>query len=394
MFAKGRRSRAYRPAILALAVSLWALAGAANAQSEKPSLFDAAQRGDLSTVNALLMSGADVNAGRSTGYTALFIASQNGHLEVVRALLAAKADPNTSTDVGGRTPLTRALASGHADVALALIEGGADVHARSMGGVTPLMLAAGSDNLAIVNKMLAAGADVDAGTPPRFGTGSCAAPANASAGTTMSAINPAYWAGTCYYSAIGTALGRAAAGGSADIVQALLAAKAAVDARQLNGNTPLTIASAKGRADVVRILLAAKADIGAADDNGHSALMLASANGHVDVVRILLAAKADVNAKARDGSTALMLAMYKDRAEVAQRQQRAVVAALSPTGTASQRAVSTRRRDVVQALLAADADASARDNSGNTPLTLAEQNGHNEIAALLRSATGAVPSEN
>lgn len=41
--------------------------------------------------------------------------------------------------------------------------------------------------------------------------------------------------------------------------------------------------------------------------------------------------------------------------------------------------------DVVQALLTAHADQNARDNTGRTPLSLAEQNGYKEIAALLKA---------
>jgi len=394
MRSRRRGFRAYRQTCVVVAMTICALAGTfAGAQGETPSLIEAARRGDLLTVKALLKAGADVNAGRATGYTPLFMAAQSGHLDIVRALLAAKADPDTATAVGNRTPLTRALASGYVDIALELLNGGADPHARSMGGVTPLMLAAAaSGSLPVVKSLIAAGVDVDAGTPPRFALSNCYPPPQPGAPPEVPAIEPAYWSGTCYYSAVGTALGRASASGNAEIVQALLDAHASVDARQVNENTPLTIASARGHVDVVRILLAAKADVGAVDENGYSSLMLASANGHGEVARVLLAAKADVNARARDGSTALMLAMYRGRAETAQRQQRAVVALLAAPGDSPQRTISTRRIDVVRTLLSAGADAGARDSTGRTALMLAEQNGHAEVADLVRSATAAVPA--
>ncbi len=64
----------------------------ANAQSDD--LIIAAGRGDLPAIDALLKSGADVNARKHslTTTTALIEASSNGHLEVVQALLAANAD--------------------------------------------------------------------------------------------------------------------------------------------------------------------------------------------------------------------------------------------------------------------------------------------------------------
>ena len=46
-------------------------------------------------------------------------------------------------------------------------------------------------------------------------------------------------------------------------------------------------ASAKGRADVVRALLAAKADLNAIDNDGKTALMLALENDHPEVAELL-----------------------------------------------------------------------------------------------------------
>jgi ankyrin repeat protein len=57
-------------------------------------------------------------------------------------------------------------------------------------------------------------------------------------------------------------------------------------------------------------------------------LMLASANGHLEVVQALLAAKADVNAKQRDGSTPLMLAVQNNHTEVARLLTSAIAAAV------------------------------------------------------------------
>ena len=66
------------------------------------------------------------------------------------------------------------------------------------------------------------------------------------------------------------------------------------------------MASQQGHLDVVQALLAKGADVNAKDNDGATALMLASQNGHLDVVQALLAKGADVNAKANDGVTALI----------------------------------------------------------------------------------------
>jgi serine/threonine-protein phosphatase 6 regulatory ankyrin repeat subunit B len=252
-------------------------------------------------VQALLAAKANVNAGREP---ALYGASRVGNLEMVRALLAAKPDLDWRDPIVGTTALMLALSSGRWDVARLLVEAGANVNVMTTKGVTALMLVAEESSprsLAMVQALLAAHADVNGawiagGGTARVGPGS-----------------PSYARAAGY-----TALGLAASTGSVEVVQALVANSwVDVNAKQRDGNTPLTIASAKGRSDIVRLLLAAKADVSAADDAGKTALMFASANGRVEVVQALLAAKADVDTRQRDGSTALVLALQNDHPEVA-----------------------------------------------------------------------------
>ena len=76
------------------------------------SLHDAAEVGDLATVNQLLASGADVNTTDDDGVTALMIAAQNGHEVIVSALLSGGADVNAQF-TNGVTALTLAQEGGH-----------------------------------------------------------------------------------------------------------------------------------------------------------------------------------------------------------------------------------------------------------------------------------------
>jgi ankyrin repeat protein len=76
----------------------------------------------------------------------------------------------------------------------------------------------------------------------------------------------------------GTPLGAAVRYGSLEIVQALIAAKANLNARQSQWQTPLMIAMANGRADVARALLDAGADPLLQDNRGRTAAMLAAGN--------------------------------------------------------------------------------------------------------------------
>ena len=57
-------------------------------------LIQAAEKGNLQTVQTALANGADVNAKNIYGQTSLMIASVNGYTEIVRLLLEKGADVN------------------------------------------------------------------------------------------------------------------------------------------------------------------------------------------------------------------------------------------------------------------------------------------------------------
>lgn len=77
----------------------------------------------------------------------------------------------------------------------------------------------------------------------------------------------------------------AAAGGSTEIVERILAAGADPDARQQGGFTALHAAAHAGRVDMVRALLSHGADPDLRTDEGRTARDLAAAQGHVAVVK-------------------------------------------------------------------------------------------------------------
>src|SRR5690606_9511977 len=89
-------------------------------------LADAAMRGDLQEVRALLAAGADVNVAQGDGMTALHWAAELGDVEMAKMLIAAGANVRAVTRIGEFTPLHVAAEGGHADVAAALLAAGAD----------------------------------------------------------------------------------------------------------------------------------------------------------------------------------------------------------------------------------------------------------------------------
>mmetsp|Transcript_60830 Transcript_60830/g.172901 ORF Transcript_60830/g.172901 Transcript_60830/m.172901 type:complete len:315 (+) Transcript_60830:51-995(+) len=96
-------------------------------------LLASAQRGDLSTVQSWLRSGADVNTRSRANATPLIAAAQFGHLGVVESLLEARADPHLTTNAGNTALLLAAL-RGHNAVVRLLLQKGADPQARNSSG--------------------------------------------------------------------------------------------------------------------------------------------------------------------------------------------------------------------------------------------------------------------
>lgn len=108
-----------------------------------------------------------------------------------------------------------------------------------------------------------------------------------------------------------TAIHVAAAEGRPAIVEALIEARANVNARLPSGETPLILASqfnTAGHADVMRLLLRARADANVADKGGFTALYVAVHSP--EMVRLLLAHGAD-KAILCDGTSALQFAISR-----------------------------------------------------------------------------------
>jgi ankyrin repeat protein len=193
-----------------------------------------------------------------------------------------------------------------------------------------------------------------------------------------------------------------------ELIDALLAKKAAVNVANEFGATPLAEAVKLTDARMVKMLLAAGAGVDRADGNGQTALMLAVKTGELPIVEMLVKAGANVNAvetfqrqtplmwavtapKHAAEMTKLLLArgadvkaraLYMDWPNQLSSEPRAQY---RPVGglTALLYAARNGCADCVASLVGAGADVNVPTPEGVTPLMIALDNDHNDVAALL-----------
>ncbi len=117
-----------------------------------------------------------------------------------------------------------------------------------------------------------------------------------------------------------TAIMAAALNGHLDLVKKLRARGAEIDGP---GWTPLIYAATGGRDAVVAYLLAEGAKVNAVSPNGTTALMMAAREGKGSTVTLLIAKGADVNIRNQNGATALAWALRANEQEMAAQLRRA-----------------------------------------------------------------------
>ncbi len=188
----------------------------------------------------------------------------------------------------------------------------------------------------------------------------------------------------------------AAARGDAVEVGRLLAAGAAIEAKDGEGQTALLLATAGGHTAAAKVLIETGASINAQARNMDTPWMLAGARGHAEILRLMLPKGPDYGLRNRFGGNALIPAC--ERAHVA--AVKVLLTSKTPIDHVNNLGWTClleivilgdggpRHVEVTKLVLAAGANPNIADKDGVTPLTHARRRGQSEVARLIAAAGG------
>ena len=184
-------------------------------------------------------------------------------------------------------------------------------------------------------------------------------------------------------------------------VKTLIASDVDVTERRGGGgtagdDTPLMVASMKGNAEIVKALLAAEAPVNAKTQNGTTALIMAAMWKKAEIAKLLIDAGANVNAKLNNGRTALVVAAKQNDLEMVKLLLAAKADINAENGKTLVEFVIRNNVEMATALLAAGADVNAKDNEyqKGTPLLIAVENKNPNMIKILLDAGADVNVKN
>ncbi|WP_456201480.1 ankyrin repeat domain-containing protein [Wolbachia endosymbiont of Protocalliphora sialia] len=347
----------------------------------------AAQSGKWGVVKLLISNGAKFNNEITYQGTPLHFAAQGGNLDIAQFLLDEGAVIE-SQDKDDKKPLDLAVEAGRLNVAKLLLDRGASVNAKDKNDRTPLDLATKGDMIELLKR-----AQMDQGLSinAREGTFDKVEDLIAQGANLEAKDNND-----------NTPLHNACNNGHFNVAKYLIEKGASLKAKNKDNKTPLELADHKGYINIVEMikqiqsgldeellsavkngdpnkvddLVSHGASLEVKDSNGNTLLHYASQNGHLKVVEYLIEKGASLKAKNKDGNTPLDLAVKENIKEFLKKAQSGLNKELLAV-------VNGDDLNRVKALVSQGASLEAKDNSDNTPLHNACNNGHVKVVEYL-----------
>lgn len=238
-----RRTLAAAAALVASAPALIAMPGAfaqSAANRSADGLVEAANRGDLARVRALVAAGAKLETRDAQGRTALLAATQDNRIDVAKFLIASGADVNAKDQIQD-SPYLLAGARGYLEILRATLAAGADLKSTNRYGGTALIPASHYGHVETVRELLKTKIDIDH-------------------------VNRLGWTALLEAVILGDGGAR-----HTEIVRLLIGHKANVNLPDTQGELPLAHARSRGFRDIARLLEAAGARAEARSARGETA---------------------------------------------------------------------------------------------------------------------------
>ena len=234
-----------------------------------PVIAASMRKGNVDVVGALLAAGANPNVLRADGSTALLIAASNGDTDAVKVLLGAGANPNHALP-NGQTVLMSATVNGQAKAIDLLIDAGADVNSIfPEGRFGAFALALDSKKMRIALQLLRRGAQ------PSFGESDTLPLAVAEHGS-LELLQEIDARGGSNLAAFGArAAFVAARNKDPEVLDYLLSHGVDLTAGNDLGYTPLILATVANHPSLVQRYVDRGDDLDARDIDGETALSLA-----------------------------------------------------------------------------------------------------------------------
>lgn len=308
----------------------------------------------------------------------LHTAASDGDMEKVKKLISEGYNVNIQDDANW-TPLHRAAYFGHKETAKLLIDNGADVNVKTNIGVIPIMMAVMHNHNDTAEMLIANGVEktiyVAAAQGDVEGVKAFLKkdPNLINAPASNDGWSAMHWAAYMDHP---------------DVIKVLTENGADANIRgegKFNKVPPLFWAVRRGNINSAKLLIENGADVKIKMENGSS--LLHSPPATLEVAQLLIDRGADVNAEADGGTTPLHCITDPDTAHwLLFRKDGGTIKTLKADFEKYRGAAEKITAEIAELLIAKGADVNAKDEKGNTPLSLAKMGKNKAMIELLEKA--------